>query len=188
MGKYSGLIDNELTVLLKSGDRAAYTEIYHRYWALLFRHARKMLRDDDEATDIVQEIFTSLWSKCGELEFSVSLSAYLYAGTRNRVIDLINRNKLKVNYLSSLQNYIDKGELITDNAIREHELASRIESAVAELPKKMRQIFELSRKGNLSYKQIAIEAEIAEGTVKKQISNAIKILKIKLGGLYIFLF
>jgi RNA polymerase sigma-70 factor (ECF subfamily) len=188
MRKYSGLNDSELTGLLKLGDHAAYTEIYHRYWALMFRHARRMLRDDDEATDIVQEIFASLWSKCAELSFTGSLSSYLYAATRNKVIDLVNRNKLKTNYLASLQSFIDKGEFITENTVREHELAHRIESEISQLPKKMRQIFELSRKENLSYKQIADVTEISEGTVKKQISNAIKILKIKLGGLYIFFF
>ncbi|WP_316817230.1 RNA polymerase sigma-70 factor [Pedobacter nyackensis] len=188
MVKYNGLSDTELTDLLKSGDHAAYTEIYHRYWPVLFRHARKMLRDDDEATDVVQEVFATFWSKSAELIFTVSLSSYLYSATRNKIIDLVNRNKLKTNYLVSLQAFIDKGEFITDNAVREHELSNQIESEIARLPKKMRQIFELSRKQNLSYKQIADEIEISEGTVKKQISNAIKILKIKLGSLYFLFF
>lgn len=188
MFKYNGLSDSELIGLLRSGDHAAYTEIYQRYWPILFRHARKMLRDDDEATDVIQEVFTAFWSKSAELILTVSLSSYLYSSTRNKVIDLVNRNKLKNNYLGSLQAFIDKGEFITDNAVREHELSNQIESEIARLPKKMREIFELSRKKNLSYKQIADEIEISEGTVKKQISNAIKILKMKLGSLYFLFF
>jgi len=188
MVKYNGLSDSELSDLLKSGDHAAYTEIYRRYWAILFGHARRMLRDDDEATDVVQDVFTFLWAKCSEVVFTGSISSYLYSSTRNKIIDLVNRNKLKANYLISLEDFINKGDFITDNAVREHELSKQIENEISRLPEKMRQIFELSRKRNLTYKEIADEVEIAEGTVKKQISNAIKILKTKLGNIHFFYF
>src|ERR1700748_2662199 len=168
MYQYNDLSDNELAGLLNTGDHFAYTEIYKRYWPLMFRHARKMLRDDDEATDIVQEIFLTLWSKF-DIQYKTSISSYLYTATRNKVIDSINRNKLKNLYLDSLNNLIDRGELITDNAILEKELTERIEKEIASLPKKMRQIFELSRKRNLSHKEIADITSLTEGTVKKQI-------------------
>ena len=183
------LSDQELLSLLRGGDHAAFTEIYHRYWALLYRNAIKMLHDDDEATDVVQEIFTGLWEKAPELLEYNSLSSYLYACVRNKIINQINRSKLKVNYLNSLQSFLDSGEYITDNMVRERELTEVIEKEIALLPAKMRMVFELSRKGNLSYKEIAREIEISEETVKKQVHNAIKILRSKLGSFIVtFLF
>lgn len=180
MAAYSAYTDQELTVLLKEGDGLAYTEIYDRYWPIMFRHSRKMLRDDEEATDVVQDIFTLLWAKASEMVFTTSIRSFLYAATRNKVIDLINRNKVKTNYLTTLQEFYDKGEFVTENALRERELISRIEAEVARLPKKMRRIFELSRKDHLSYKEISDITNTSEGTVKKQVHNALKILRLKL--------
>jgi len=186
MSKYSSFSDQELVALLREGDHAAYTEIYKRYWALLYRNARKMLHDEQETTDVVQEVFTLLWEKAPKLYLDHSLSAYLYSSVRNRIINIINRQKLKVNYVSSLTAFLISGSSITDDTIRERELALQIEKEIALLPEKMRKIFELSRKAHLSYKEIAEKIDISEGTVKKQVYNAIKILRLKLGA-FIFL-
>jgi len=58
-----------------------------------------------------------------------------------------------------------------------------IEKEIACLPSKMRQVFELSRKANLSHKQIATQLDLSEKTVKNQVNNALKVLKLKLGSL-----
>lgn len=158
----------------------AYTEIYDRYWPIMFKLSRKMLRDDDDAIDVVQDIFTAVWAKASETVYTTSIRSFLYAATRNKVIDFINRNKVKVNYLAGLQEFYDKGDFVTENTIRERELINRIEMEIAKLPKKMRKVFELSRKHHMSYKEISDATSISEGTVKKHIHNAVKILRLKL--------
>jgi len=127
-----------------------------------------------------------LWSKGPELFVNTSLPAFLYSAVRNKIFDLIDRNKVRGNYLASLEAYIDHGELTTDNLIREKELNERIEQEVALLPEKMRQVFELSRKSHLSYKEIAEKMDITDNTVKKQMNNALKILRMKLGILFLY--
>lgn len=181
MVSYSTLDDSGLIQLLRQQDKSAYTQIYKRYWAILYRHALRLVKDEAEATDIVQEIFTVLWAKSANINFTTSLSSYLYASVRHRVIDLINRNKIKETYLLSLQDYLKNGECITDELIREKELSAKIDAEIGLLPEKMREVFLLSRKSNLSYKEIASELNISEGTVKKQVYNAIKILRFKFG-------
>ena len=59
-----------------------------------------------------------------------------------------------------------------------------IEKEIAALPPKMREIFELSRKANLNYREIADRLNISDKTVKKQMSNALKILRSRLGVLF----
>lgn len=176
--KYS---DKELFFLVKSGDERAFTEIYSRYWPVLFRHARRMLKDDEDATDIVQDVFATLWSRAAVLEPGESVSSYLYAATRNRVIDLINKNKRHDHYIFSLQEFVNKGTFTADERVIERELKARIEKEIGNLPAKMRKTFELSRKHHLSYREIAQITETSEGTVKKQVYNALKILKPKFG-------
>lgn len=179
--EYRKCSDQELVVLLKQQDHGSFTEIYKRYWAVLFRHARKMLSDDDEAGDIVQDIFTLLWTKALEIEISSSLSSYLYSSVRHKVFTRMNRSKLKAAHLDSLEDFIEKGVYSTDEWLQEKELTASIESEVARLPRKMREIFELSRKEHLSYQQIADRLQITDHTVRKQISNALKVLKTKFG-------
>jgi len=184
MAAYSAYTDQELVALLKGGDERAYTEIYTRYWPLLFRHSLKMLHDDDQAMDIVQDIFTSLWFNHQALVFNTSLSGYLYVSVRNRTVNVIHKNKLQYSYMESLQEYIDQGSYVSDETVRYNELADEIEAEIAKLPPKMKEIFELRRTAGLSYKQIAVQLGISDETVKTQVSRALKILRAKFGVLF----
>lgn len=184
---YQSLSDSQLSDLLKSGDNDAYAEIYDRYWAILYRYSRRMLMNDEEAEDVVQDIFVMLWTKSSSLDIKVCLSAFLYTSVRNRILKHFQRNKVRSNYLGSLEKFIDEGKCITDHLVRERELASRIEKELTCLPAKMREVFELRRKEHLSYKEISEKLEISELTVKKQISNATKVLKMKLSDTFNFL-
>src|SRR5690606_17291029 len=64
-------------------------------------------------------------------------------------------------------------------------LSSLIDAEIEKLPEKMRQVFVLSRKENLSYKEIAERLKISDQTVKKQISNSLKYLRLKIDDEYI---
>ncbi|MEO6524423.1 MAG: RNA polymerase sigma-70 factor [Mucilaginibacter sp.] len=177
MPLYSTLTDNELIVLLNEGDQLAYTEIYNRYWAVLYSHSRRMLRDDDEAMDIVQDVFTMLWKKASELNFTTSVQAYLYSSVRNQTLNYINRSKLKNNYLESLADFLEQGENVTDDQVIYREFVARIDKEISNLPPKMREIFEMSRNIGLSHKDIAEKLNITDHTVKKTINRALKLLR-----------
>lgn len=181
MGKYSGLSDVELTDLLKSGDHLAYSEIYNRYKGPLYIHAYNKLRNREEAKDLLQELFTVLWNKRETLLFTNNLASYLYAAVRNRVFRVIGRKGLESSYISSIQETVNNGNCITDHLVRESLLQSVIDKEIASLPDKMREVFLLSRKDNLSHKEIANKLGITEPTVKKQVNNALKTLRVKLG-------
>jgi RNA polymerase sigma-70 factor (ECF subfamily) len=179
--------DDELLLLFKAGDRNAYEQIYNRYWAIMYVYARKILTDEDDAQDVIQEVFTYLWDKGHELNIKSSLSLYLYTSVRYRIFDLIDHKKVRTDYKTYLQRFIQEGEYITDEQLREKELIAVIEKEVSLLPPKMREMFELSRKEGLSHKEIAEKLGVSDLTVKKQVSNAVKILKGKLKGFSIFI-
>jgi RNA polymerase sigma-70 factor (ECF subfamily) len=183
MSRCRTLSDAELTDLLKSGDHDAFTEIYERYFGVLYLHALKMLNNEDEVEDILHELFTNLWIKASDLTLQPTLSAYLYRATKNRVIDTFRSSRIRNSYLESLQSSIDAGSETTEETVYANELAGRIEKEVARLPEKMREVFELSRKQQLSHKEIAEQLNISDKTVKKQINNAIKELRLKINTL-----
>jgi RNA polymerase sigma-70 factor (ECF subfamily) len=88
---------------------------------------------------------------------------------------------VRTHYINSLQDFIDQGVYITDEQIREKELSAQIEKEILCLPQKMREVFELSRNTDMSYKKIGQQLHISDKTVKKQVGNAVKILRLKLG-------
>jgi len=182
--------DQQLLALLKKGDETAYTEIYKKYWAILSRHARRMIPDEAEVSDILQEVFLALWNKHPDLGENISLSGYLYTTVRNKVLNRVDHDKVKARYMASLETYIEKASYEADATIREKQLKALIEQEIAALPPQMRAVFELSRNSELSYKEIAEQLGISENTVRNHISRAIKILRGKFGVLvtiYLFL-
>ena len=188
MDQLSKLSDDELLLVFQRGDKKAYEVIYNRYWQILFRHARKMLQDETSAKDVVQEVFTALWVKAAVLEIKSPLAAYLYSLTRNKVLDLVKHSKVETKYLQSLKDIMEVTDTLPDSQYIERELFDQIELEISSLPEKMRVIFELSRKEYKSHKEIADLLKISDLTVKKQVSNAVQILKKKLGGsIHIFL-
>jgi len=178
---YNSLNDIELTELLKSDDQPAFTELYNRYKDLLYIYACKITMDNDIAKDMVQELFVKVWDKRQQLNYTTSFSSYLYTAVRYKFFELLDKQKVSESYIQSIQHYLDAGEHLTDNYIREKELAFVIEREISNLPEKMREVFLLSRKQNLHNKEIAVKLNISEKTVKNQLSTALKTLKVKLG-------
>lgn len=181
MISYQAISDEALIPLLQKGDVQAFSEIYDRYKGLLYLHAFRRLNDSSEAEDLIHDLFASLWTNRAKLTIAEKLSSYLYVATRNRIIKLVAREKLKTNYLESINDFFDRGDLATDHQVRTRDLEKLIEKEISALPEKMRKIFLMSRFENLSHKQIAEKLDLSEQTVSKQVSNALKILRSKLG-------
>ena len=184
---YNSFSDTELTDLLKSDDQFAFTELYNRFKGILYIYACKITRDNDIAEDLVQDVFIYLWDKRQSINFTSSIGSYLYSSVRYKFFDLIDKQKVRADYVQAFQAFLDQGEYLTDNYISEKELAATIEKEVANLPAKMREVFLLSRKDNLTNKEIAERLNISEKTVKNQLSTALKTLRTKMG-LVAFLF
>lgn len=181
MTDYTHLTDVELLRLLKSSDHRAYTEIYHRYYPSMYCFAFKKLKDEDEAKDVVQEIFTTLWKKREIALNTCNLPAYLCTSVRNRIFDLFSRQKLCFNYVTNVNDYIGvRCQNDTDHLVREKDLKAHIETEITSMSPKMRQIFQISREEHLTHKQIAEKLNTSEHNVSKQIYNALKKLRMSL--------
>lgn len=180
MQDFSHYTDSELLQLLKGGDTRAMSEIYDRYWLLLYRHALRMLHSDEEAEDVLQDMFSTLWGRVGDLNLTGSLSAFLYGMLRNKVLNRMAYHKVREDHFRSLGAFEESGEVMPDQLLRDKELARIIEEEINRLPGKMRVVFELRHREELSYKEIAEQLKITEHTVRKQVSNALHILRDRL--------
>lgn len=175
------LDDNELIELLRNDSHAAYAELYQRYYRLLFIHAYKRSNDQEQAKDIVQEFFISLWDKRRSISLQSNLAGYFFTAINNRIVDHFLHREVQDKYIASFAGFLGTEQVKTDHLVREKQLLELIEREIQQLPPKMREVFELSRKGNLSHKEISEKLLISEKTVDRQISNALFRLKTRFG-------
>lgn len=188
MASHKNLSDNELLELLKESNHSAYTEIYHRYFQLIFTHVIKKLQDKELAKDVVHDVFAYLWFKRAHIAQVTDLAAYLFTAARNKVFDLFAHEKVEQKHYDSLRLFLSKNPIFpTDQQTRERDFQAYIDKQVAKLPPKMREIFELSRKEQLSYKEISERLNTSENNVSKQVNNAVRILRTKLSSIFLFL-
>lgn len=180
---YNNYTDQQLLALLRGGNHAAYTEIFNRYWATLYLHAKKMLQDEDEAMDVVQDIFTVLWTRAGDLELTTALKPYLFTAVRNQVLKVLGRGKLKDRFVDKM--VLRMTELIpfTDEQVSFNELEKLIAREIDNLPPKMKQIYIKSHIEGRSHKEIAAELNVSEHTVKTTVYRAVLVLRTKIAGL-----
>lgn len=174
MVAYNLYSDPELIDLLKSDDKSAFTEIYNRYWKLLFKTALNILQDFATAQDITQNIFISLWERRSEANIQ-TIKPYLLQATRFAVYRAIREQQNDQAFYEHLAGITV--EIITDNPILFKEQQALLTKLINGLPENCREAFLLSREENLTYKQIAALKGISEKTVEKRISMSLQHIK-----------
>lgn len=177
---YKSYTDSELALLISEGVEGAYAEIYDRYAGLLYVHARKQLSDREFAKDLVQDVFAAIWNNRAGFQKGTNIVGYLYAAVRYKMINWVVRNKRFAAYEAEAR--ADTAILAgaADHLVRERQLRKLIEAEIEQLPAKMREVFLMSREQHLSHKEIADQLNLSPTTVKKQVNNALKLLRVKL--------
>lgn len=173
--------------LQEGNDRAAFEVLYEGYWEKLFFYVVKVLQSQEEAIDIVQETFIAMWEQREHLTNVAALEAYLFTIARYKSLGYIRRNIHRRDYLSSITAFFARYEQSPEELMIGDELQEIIDSEVQRFPAKMRTIFTMSRQENLSHKEIASKLHISDKTVKKQISNSLKLLRLKIHNHYLTL-
>lgn len=189
MRSYEKFSDIELTDLLKSEDKYAFTEIYNRYWKKLFTAAANKIHDLQEAEDIVQQIFITIWNRRTVLDIKSSLGSYLSVAVKYRILKQLSENFKQKQYGD------DAGQTaalqVLDDSTQEWlefvEVQERLTILIEALPEKCQLIFKLSRNNGYSRKQIATTLNLSEKTVEWYLGKAIKSLRAGLKSFFISL-
>jgi RNA polymerase sigma-70 factor (family 1) len=173
----SYLDEKTLLSALAKGDEAAFTELYNLYWETLYITAFHVLADQSLARDVVQDVFAWLWENRVEVTINTTMEGYLRAAAKFKSANIIRRDKLKDSIFKKIKNMTPaSGEDITPN-LEAKELQRVIDEAVRSLPPKCKEIYELSRRGHLSAKEIAARLGLSEKTVENQLTIALKRLR-----------
>lgn len=172
--------DNQLIENIRKGDVRSFERVFNLYAEDLVRYATTIVKDPDDAEDIVQHLFVSIWEKKGIPEISTSLKSYLYRSIHNTSLNKLKQIKVKESYVAHI-NYVSDGLTSGANALVEQkETAAIIEQAMNELPEQCRKIFSMSRMEQLKYQEIADQLGLSVKTVENQMGKALKHMRERL--------
>ena len=175
----SAIDDRELLARLRAGESSAFDAIFRANYALLVRVGESMLRDRATAEEIAQDVMLELWRRRESLELTESVRGYLLQATRNRSLNALRHRAIEKRSEPELIEGASRSAP-TDAATRESEIEVALQAAVAELPERCRQVFELSRVEGLKYAEIATRLGISVKTVEVQMGKALRVLRERL--------
>ena len=175
----SRLESNELLERLRQGDESAFDNIFRAWYPSLVRSAESIVRSRAIAEEVVQDVMLELWRRRESLARDSSPQAYLFLSTRNRALNHVRHERVE-----------RRGELEAIELARvgatgpaqlvEEEIEVALRNAVAELPARCREVFELSRTHGLKYAEIATVLGISVKTVEAQMGKALRTLRERL--------
>ena len=148
-----------------------FENIFRQYYSPLCNYASKIVHDDVIAEDIVQALFIQLWEN-KKLEKVEKIERFLLRAVKFKSIDYLRTKKVTTEVLiEEIEDNQNIGEL------KEEEIEPLLHYYASKLPTKTREVFLLSRKSGLSYKEIAEEQGISVKTVENQMGKALKTMR-----------
>ena len=183
--------DNSQILLdrLKADDQTAIKEIFHSYYALVYKTLLRFIKEQQTIEDLAQNVFMRFWEKRHQLHIQGPIAPYIKRMAVNEALGHIRKN----NRLD-LEEEVEEYALINLHAEQDAdqdymygEMKKVIGQAIEQLPPKCQTVFKLSRYEELSYKEIAEKMEISPKTVENQMGRALKLLK-KMLKKYLYIF
>jgi len=171
------IITQELLTRLKEGDILAFDKVYDLYSHKLFSFVFKILKNEDEADDIVQEVFVKIWESRNKLNDYKLLNSYIFTIAYNNSIDLIRKRINNKKYIEYLKNSATVNFASTTiNQLEFNELSNNLKKIITQLPDRQKQVYLLHREKGLTYPEIAQQLGISKNTVENHMVKALKYL------------
>ncbi|UOB18465.1 RNA polymerase sigma factor [Abyssalbus ytuae] len=166
--------DKELFEQIALDNSHAFKVLHDMYSSKMFVYAFNVLKNKQVCEDIIQNIFIDLWSKRKEAKIT-NIKSYLFRAVKYQLCNYFRDQKISNEDITRL-NIIDVS-LNASKKMEYDELEEAVYISYLKLPKRCKEIFELSRYQNKSHKEISEELKISIQAVKNQISKALSSIK-----------
>jgi RNA polymerase sigma-70 factor (family 1) len=158
-------------------DEKSFEQLYVSHARKLYRFCCYYIKNQEDAKEIIQEIFQSLWERRDQVEINVPIEQYLKKAIKLRIFKYFRDKSVREKHVMSFLNDQTTDENTTENSIMYYQLSDQIEILVDSLPDKTGEIFRLSRHQGLSHKEIAGMLLISEKAVEYHITKTIAFLR-----------
>ncbi|MCA1759365.1 MAG: sigma-70 family RNA polymerase sigma factor, partial [Bacteroidales bacterium] len=118
-----------LVAKLRNNDVEAFDFLYHQYSDKLFRFSFSMLKNEEDACEIVQETFFRIWEKRNKIDSSKSFKSFLFSVSYHLIIDQLRERLKDQEFRNSLEKYFNKQVNLQENRLDCNTLETEINKA-----------------------------------------------------------
>ena len=169
-------------------EETRFEDIYLSYFSKMKYFAKEYVISEEDAENIVQDVFVELWENKEMLNMHMNLIAYLFTTIKNKCLNHLRHkllvqetaSKLQEEYTISLRMNLDSLEAFDNNLFSDQDIEKIISRALDTLSEKCRTIFIMSKIEGKKQKEIAQELNISINTIETQMGIAYKKLRIEL--------
>jgi RNA polymerase sigma-70 factor (ECF subfamily) len=160
-------------------DERSFEQHFKAHFKELLAYACTILKSEELGEEVVQNVFFKLWQNRERTQVHTSLRAYLYRSVHNESMNYLKhvqvKNQHQVYAMQQKRQETDPALLMQGK-----ELEERIRKALNELPEQCRTIFQMSRFGEMKYREIADALQLSVKTVENQMGKALQLMRLKL--------
>lgn len=161
----------------EDGSYDAFRHVFTTCYDGLCRYACTIVKDMNEAEDVVQSVFLKIWEKRGNLDIK-EMRSYLFKAVYHACVNQLEHKVIMRNHAD--REARDASQFVQQPDVFPDELEQNVKDAINSLPQQCRLIFMMSRYDELRYAEIAQKLDLSVNTIENQISKALKIIRAKL--------
>ncbi|WP_316788990.1 RNA polymerase sigma factor [Pedobacter frigoris] len=162
---------------LRDSDEAAFTELYKTYSLQMYANTLKMVKDEQVAEELVQELFTKIWQKRETIEVEVDFKSYLHKIGQNLVYDFFRKLQRDERMYERFKAVATEHYSHIEESLHLKQSEAVLEIALSKLSVQQRKVYQLCKIDGFTYKQTAERMGISPHTVKEYLTKANQIVK-----------
>ncbi|WP_262246563.1 RNA polymerase sigma factor [Parapedobacter soli] len=173
---------------VRRGDEEAFGQLFDRYYAAVASYTYKLVKDEQASEDIAQDVFVRLWKTRANLDPGMPPQGLLITMAKRLALNELRKvacdRKARLHFWQEIQ----LARNIVDDQLQFTETMQLAQRAIAALPKRQQEVFQLSRYEGLSHEEIADTLNISKHTVNNLMVQALKTLRVALKGAWFLVF
>ena len=156
------------------GDEKSFRSLFHGYSKKIYFFSFNILGSREDAEEIVQNVFITLWENRKSINPERSLDAFIFTIAKNNILNIIRKKGYHRSYINSID-FLERQSIT--NRYEFNELEETIQAAINNLTIKRKEIFIMNRYEGKTYAEIAAHFNLSQKSIEYHMSQAIKNIK-----------
>jgi len=166
--------DTDIIRRIRQGDIKQFESLFRSSYVSLVRYARTLVKDQDNAEEVVQDLFFRIWKDREKIKIESSLNGYLFRSVHNRCLHFIEHNRIVEKYAEEMSCRQPESPENPSDILNYKELQAKIARILEKLPERCGKIFCMNRFEGLKYSEIADKLSVSVKTVEANMGKALK--------------
>jgi RNA polymerase sigma-70 factor (ECF subfamily) len=162
---------------LAEGDAPAFTALYERYSLKLYTNILRLVKSEDTAKEILQDLFLKIWELRGQIDPEKSFKSFLYKIAGNLVYDHFRKVSRDKKLSDSLLYMLEEAYSHSEESVIYNESLELLNAAIGQLPEMRKKVYVLGKIEGKSYEEISAQLGISHSTISDHIVKANRFIK-----------